>query len=202
MKLFSRSDDDSFYIYREKWGTMAFGLLLALGFIGFGVLSTYVIAPHAKEALPLIVGWSFLVVGLVMTFSLIPYYKTVFREGGALELKADYAGLTIAPALGGVQVRYPWPHIVRIDLAEKLEKHGGDGDTSHSWRALIVYLQPGAYVADTLVSATKFGRSRSRKGECYTRVGYARNEADRTVAALRRFVPASIPINVHEKLVL
>jgi len=201
MKLFSKLDSDSFFIFREKWGTMAFGLFLALGLISFGVVFAFVVAPDTKQMPPLIFGWLFLIIGVAMLFGLIPYYRRILRDGGALELKADHAGLTIAPSLGDIQVRYPWPHIIRIDLAEKFETEDADG-TSHSWRALIVYLQPGAYTSDTLVSAVKFGRIKTGKGERYTRVNYPKNEAERTVTALRRFVPTSIPINLHEKLVL
>lgn len=171
-------------VYREPTGVLLFTIAIAICCLVFGV--TFVIVGKAHVFMQ-IIGGLFAIAGVLMVVGLPKFYRKMQREGGAILLRADPHGLTLAPVLNMEAARYPWSDIERIVLTNKLITRE-TGERGYASNQAIVYFRRGGQQDDIkLLQRSRSQIWKSPKGRNVCIVDLPKQGSEQIKAALGRF---------------
>jgi len=202
MLLRFRDDGHRAIVYREKWSTLALGVLGSFTFIGFAVALYRLTVAQMPAAWPFVLLFcgGFGAFGLWMLLRLPAQARKVFRDGGVHHVVVDATGIAMNPTLGTWAKHIGWKDIAQVLLAERLDLVD-HGRTHLLWGCMIIVLRPDAVARDGLVARLKTGVSHSGEGLPFVPASHPRRHAAAIEAALRRFAPDSVAVRRLAKLV-
>lgn len=102
MQVRYKTTPNALIIYREKWGTLALGLLMGLVCVAFGVGFYGLMADHVGESRPFfrVFCGVFVLAGLAVLVRLPGQARQMMADDGLHILVADAQGITLSPNLG------------------------------------------------------------------------------------------------------
>ena len=202
MQIRYKSTAEALIIYREKWGTLALGLVMGLVCVAFGAGFYGVMADNvgAKQPLFLIFCGVFVLAGLAVLVRLPGQARQMMADDGLHILVADAQGITLSPNLGAEPRLYPWGDIEEIVLAEKLRIIDSD-ETSYLWRCVVIFLPMKAQGSASWFKRAKDGINLSGTGRPFVLGSFPRGQGQTIRAALRRLAPSAVPVHVKARVV-
>jgi hypothetical protein len=199
VKIKLRTDVGQLTIYREKYGVLMYGLLLAAACIAFGAVFQNLIQANLFAAL---IGWVFIGAGILLLAGLPKYYIRMRQHGGAVLLVADQAGLVLAPELNMTPFRYAWDDIAQLILTRKLVSKARGGH-HYSWNLVMVLFKPGRPLGNFgLLERSRRKLSSTAEGKLFVVVGFPKRELARLAAEFKRIAPAAVAVHTADRTVL
>lgn len=202
MQVRYKTTPNALIIYREKWGTLALGLLMGLVCVAFGVGFYGLMADHVGESRPFfrVFCGVFVLAGLAVLVRLPGQARQMMADDGLHILVADAQGITLSPNLGAEPRLYPWGDIEDIVLAEKLRIIESD-ETSYLWRSVVIFLPMEAFGSASWYKLVTAGISLSGARRPFVLGNFPRGQASTIQAALRRFAPSAVLVSVKARVV-
>jgi len=202
MQVRLKSNPGEIIVYREKWGTLAFGMAMGLVCVAFGVGFFSVAYEQAGPPRPFvaILCGIFVLAGLAVLVRLPQQSRQLFADDGMPILVANASGLTLSPNLGSEPLQLAWNGIAEIVVAEKMRIVDSD-ETSFLWREIVVYLSIGATGADHWWSRAKNGINLSGTDRPFVLVAFPRGQGQGVCAALRKLAPDAVQVHHEERVV-
>lgn len=202
MLLRFRDEGHRAILYREKWSSLALGVLGSFTLIGFSVAFYRLTVAQMPAAWPFVLLFcgGFGAFGLWMLLRLPAQARKVLRDGGVHHVVIDATGIRMNPTLGTWAKHIEWKDVAQVLLAERLDLVD-HGRTHLLWGCMVIVFQPGAVARDGLVARLKAGISHSGEGLPFVPASTPRRYATAVETVLRRFAPDSVAVRRHTKLV-
>ncbi|MDP2805038.1 MAG: hypothetical protein Q8O24_03775 [Gallionellaceae bacterium] len=203
MKLQTTINSEKAIVFREKWGAIAFLVMMAFfcfippAIFYLKITSSQAVLPNTFIAL---ICAALLLLGGAILIRIPQRAKQFLQDDGAIVFIADTAGITLNTILSRDAKHFSWSLVSEIMLADnfKVIDHEKNSFSRHS---LILFLPPMAIESWGWLDRLKFGLSKSGRGRNYVACKYPNQKGPEIRSSLIQFAPISMRIKHHQKVI-
>lgn len=195
MLLRLTSKGDSAIVYRATVPTVVLVAVTGLACIG-GAVGFYAAAgePRGPGGAFYVFAAIFGLAGAVLLLRLPAQVHRANADGGVHHVVVDRNGLAYTPTMGSATLKLGWNDIDEVLVAESFELVEPDErDVQHN--AILVVLKPRAIERLPFSARVGAGIGKSGEGRPYFSAGFPRGKRDALLHALRRCIPAGVPVH-------